>query len=141
MDSIFAAQNFKTFPSSSLITDCNCSGSLEEYNIFVSSAKILKVNSLEDLGKSLKQIKTNLDGENRLNQDPLVHSLFLMVKFHIRFTSKSISQVGAAKTDYVRDQPPVALIVAGKVSELNFFEYLNYCQTSEGDLFVLYSSA
>ena len=64
-----------------------------------------------------------------------------MGKFHIRFTSKSISQVGAAKTDYVRDQPPVALIVAGKVSELNFFEYLNYCQTSESDLFVLYSSA
>ena len=30
MDSIFAAQNFKTFPSSSLLTDCNCSGSFEE---------------------------------------------------------------------------------------------------------------
>ena len=77
----------------------------------------------------LKQIKTNLDCENRLNQDPLVHSPSLTGKFHIRFTSKSISQVGAAKTDYVRDQPPVALIVAGKVSELNFFDY--YIKTSE----------
>ena len=33
--------------------DCNCSGSLVESNTFVSSANILKVNFLEDLGKSL----------------------------------------------------------------------------------------
>ena len=30
MDRIFAAQNFKTFTSSSLITDCHCSESFEE---------------------------------------------------------------------------------------------------------------
>ena len=54
MDSIFAAQNFKTFPSSSLITDCNCSESFEDQNIFVSSAKILKVNFFDDLDKLLK---------------------------------------------------------------------------------------
>ena len=59
----------------------------------------------------LKQIKTNLDGESSLNQDSSVLSQSLTAEFHIRCTSKCFSRVGAAKTDYIRDQHPVALIV------------------------------
>ena len=58
-----------------------------------------------------KQIKTNLDSENSLNQDSSVLSPSLTAEFHIRCTSKSFSHVGAVKTDYRRDQHPVALIV------------------------------
>lgn len=56
-------------------------------------------------------MKTNLDGENSLNQDSVVLSPSPTGEFHIHFTSKkSFSQVGAVKTDYIRGQHPVALM-------------------------------
>ena len=66
MNSTFAAENLKTFPSSSLITDCNCFRSFEEQDIFVSCAKMLKVNLFEGL--------SNLLIDNRHSSGPRVEA-------------------------------------------------------------------
>ena len=56
-------------------------------------------------------MKTNLDGENSLNQDSPVVRQLLSGEFHVRFTSKRFSQVCHGKTDYICEQQhPVALI-------------------------------